>query len=194
MGKRYVRELSGLFFGTTTFRVAPVVGGLTFWAFLSVQYHDLQMEFRSLPALAVPLTPFELTAPLIGLLLVFRTDKSYDRHKEGNEALWVLSARLGDLIRGVLTNTDDEDARSPEDVRDLCSLIRDYHTWLLTSHLLQESVIANRQLYGGPAKSVGHRKLVALNKRLRREDDAFLSPPHVQLCISQELNRIPRLN
>eukprot|EP00929_Paragymnodinium_shiwhaense_P039221 TRINITY_DN20629_c0_g1_i1.p1 TRINITY_DN20629_c0_g1~~TRINITY_DN20629_c0_g1_i1.p1 ORF type:complete len:466 (-),score=35.17 TRINITY_DN20629_c0_g1_i1:33-1430(-) len=191
---RYIRELSGLFSGTTTTRVIAVVGAFTLWAFLTELYFLLQDNFQMLPDVAIPLTPFELTAPLIGLLLVFRTDKSYDRHKEGNEALWVLSAKLTDLLRGILSNTDDEDARSLEDVKDLCSLIADYHTWLLTSHLLQDAVESNRQKYGGPAKSVGHRKAAALNRRLCRADSAFLVPSHVQLAISQEINKIPRLN
>eukprot|EP00929_Paragymnodinium_shiwhaense_P007729 TRINITY_DN111642_c0_g1_i1.p1 TRINITY_DN111642_c0_g1~~TRINITY_DN111642_c0_g1_i1.p1 ORF type:complete len:468 (+),score=53.32 TRINITY_DN111642_c0_g1_i1:95-1498(+) len=191
---RYVRDLSGILTGTTTARVMPVVLGFTAWAVLVNLYCLAANALPWLPSFAIPLTPFELTAPLIGYLLVFRTDKSYDRHKEGNEALWILSARLTDLIRAVLTQTSDEDARSPNEVRGLCDLIAEYHTWLLTSYLLQDSVESNRKKYGGPAKSLGHRKAVKLNQRLRRADDAFLSPSHVQLAISQEINRIPRLN
>eukprot|EP00929_Paragymnodinium_shiwhaense_P009586 TRINITY_DN11379_c0_g1_i1.p1 TRINITY_DN11379_c0_g1~~TRINITY_DN11379_c0_g1_i1.p1 ORF type:complete len:477 (+),score=15.03 TRINITY_DN11379_c0_g1_i1:125-1555(+) len=193
---RYIREISGLFFGSITTRVIPVVLAFTVWAAMVEQYSVLQPTFTWLPALAVPLTPFELTAPLLGLLLVFRTDKSYDRHKEGNEAVWALTARLTDLVRGVLTNTSDGDARSPRDAQHICRIITDYHTWLLTCYLLQESDASNTQdTRKGQGKSAGFRKKAALNRQLCREDeDAFLAPSHVQLLLSQELNRLPRLN
>jgi len=176
---RYVRELTGLINGTTTKRVFPLVAFLTLFAVLVEQYNQTQSQVAWLPAVSLPLTPFELTAPLLGLLLVFRTDKSYDRYKEGADAAWTVSCRLKDLIRGLLTSTDDEKPRQLEEVGPCIDVIVDFHTWLCTSYLLQDASADSAPV---------------ISRRVGCGKGMCLTPSQAQLVISQEINSTPRLN
>ena len=82
---RYYRLLVGLFAGVTTRRVLPAGLALSLFTFF-VQAYDLAARANpTLPELQLPLEPFELTAPVLGLLLVFRTDSCYARYNEGIE-------------------------------------------------------------------------------------------------------------
>lgn len=60
-------------------------------------YSKMAAVAPSLPEFALPLTPFELTAPVLGLLLVFRTNTAYERFNVGSDASWVM--RLGAATR-----------------------------------------------------------------------------------------------
>ena len=57
------------------------------------------------PELQLPLTPFELTAPVLGLLLVFRTDTAYDRFNLGSQLTWEITASLRTLMRRLVAYT-----------------------------------------------------------------------------------------
>ena len=43
--------------------------------------------------------PFELTAPVLGLLLVFRTDTANGRFDQGTSAVWEITSSLRSVIR-----------------------------------------------------------------------------------------------
>ena len=78
---RYTRILVGskdVFFSVTTQRILPPVLLLVTWSAAVDVYNSVDIVF-GLPELLLPLTPFELTAPILGLLLVFRTDRAFDR-------------------------------------------------------------------------------------------------------------------
>lgn len=78
---RYTRVLVGskdVFFSVTTQRILPPVLLLVTWSAAVDVYNSVDIVF-GLPELLLPLTPFELTAPILGLLLVFRTDRAFDR-------------------------------------------------------------------------------------------------------------------
>ncbi|CAE8724251.1 unnamed protein product [Polarella glacialis] len=189
---RYLLELGGLFFGSTTRRVFPVIAVLALWSVLVEQYHRLQMQTPNLPEIVLPLVPFELTAPLLGLLLVFRTDKSYERHRDGLDSIWAISGKLSNLMTGLLSSTSDKRARDPEDVSDACRLIVDYHQWLCMAYLLQDpSGVEGLETDG---TSLGPDSVKSLNQQLGRRETASLSPAHVQLAIAQAINQVPRLN
>ena len=55
------------------------------------------------PLLRVEPLPFELTAPVLALLLVFRTNSSYTRFDEGRKAWGLIVNRTRDMARQALT-------------------------------------------------------------------------------------------
>ena len=87
---RYGRLVLGLLFGKTTQRIAPVVAAVALFSTVVFSYNQVFLPmsqgisvYSAYPELQLPLTPFELTAPVLGLLLVFRTDTAYGRFDEG---------------------------------------------------------------------------------------------------------------
>ena len=81
---RYGYLVPGILIGPTTRRISGTVGGLVLWAALVGLYNDVAgmdetLLGSTLPSIQLPLTPFELTSPVLGLLLVFRTDTANDR-------------------------------------------------------------------------------------------------------------------
>jgi putative membrane protein len=64
--------------------------------------YNLLVEHRvlpSLPLMTLPLQPFSLTSPSLGLLLVFRTNAAYARWKDARSTWGVVSAKSFDLMR-----------------------------------------------------------------------------------------------
>lgn len=110
---RYSRLLLG-FFGSTTRRIFPTIFGLTTFSVLVDYYNQLAKQpiapgaltdlgLISLPELQLPITPFELTAPVLGLLLVFRTDTAYDRFNLGSDVAWEITASLRSVMRRLVS-------------------------------------------------------------------------------------------
>ncbi|XP_075510821.1 voltage-dependent chloride channel 1, chloroplastic-like isoform X1 [Primulina tabacum] len=63
------------------------------------------------PILRAPSLPYQLTAPALALLLVFRTEASYSRYEEGKKAWTKVIAGTNDLARQVIASVS-----SPSDV------------------------------------------------------------------------------
>lgn len=63
------------------------------------------------PVLKASSLPYQLTAPALALLLVFRTEASYSRFEEGKQAWTKIIAGTDDLARQVIANV-----QSPDDV------------------------------------------------------------------------------
>ena len=91
---RYGRLLLGILFGITTRRILLIVFLLTVFAGGVGIYNSFATGQESWPELALPLTPFELTAPVLGLLLVFRTNSAYERFDSGNRCAWQVSGQV----------------------------------------------------------------------------------------------------
>ena len=75
---RYGRLVLGILFGKTTQRIAPVVAAVALFSTVVFTYNQVFLPmsqgisvYSAYPELQLPLTPFELTAPVLGLLLVF---------------------------------------------------------------------------------------------------------------------------
>lgn len=62
------------------------------------------------PVLRASSLPYQLTAPALALLLVFRTEASYSRFQEGRQAWTKVIAGTNDFARQVITSV-----RSPTD-------------------------------------------------------------------------------
>jgi predicted membrane chloride channel (bestrophin family) len=99
---RYGRLIPGILIGPTTRRISSTVAALVVFAALVGVYNDLARagDMSSfLPPVQLPITPFELTSPVLGLLLVFRTDTANDRFTLGCDAVWEVTSSLRSLIR-----------------------------------------------------------------------------------------------
>jgi predicted membrane chloride channel (bestrophin family) len=134
---RYYRLLFGILFGVTSRRIFPVMVALVSFASLVCIYGQLCLTNPNLVTLQLPLTPFELTAPALGLLLVFRSDNSNARFKEGSELSWEISSSIRSAMRRLLAWTaaphvpESERAAANELVH-ACGLL---HGWIMTEHL-----------------------------------------------------------
>lgn len=134
---RYYRLLLGVLFGVTTRRIAPVLLSLLGFSAAVCIYAQLCLSNPNLVTVQLPLTPFELTAPALGLLLVFRSDNAYARFKEGSELSWEISSSLRSAMRRLLAWTaaphvPEAERRAAEEMVRGCSLL---HGWIMTEHL-----------------------------------------------------------
>ena len=81
--------------------------------------------------------PFELTAPALGLLLVFRSDNAYARFKEGSELSWEISTSIRSAMRRLTAWASAPHMPQGERVAAMeiisgCSLL---HGWIMNEHL-----------------------------------------------------------
>ena len=70
--RRYGRLLIGILFGVTTRRIGVTVSLLVAFSGLVDVYSNMARASSMMPEVELPLTPFELTAPVLGLLLSVR--------------------------------------------------------------------------------------------------------------------------
>mmetsp|Transcript_140930 Transcript_140930/g.270427 ORF Transcript_140930/g.270427 Transcript_140930/m.270427 type:complete len:541 (-) Transcript_140930:63-1685(-) len=134
---RYGRLLPGILFGITSRRIALTVALLVLFSCLVGSYSEQARIFKSLPELELPLTPFELSAPVLGLLLVFRTDAAYERFDRGSDATWELTSGMRSMIRQLALFISGPQMPEPEreagvELIDACCLL---HGWLMQSYL-----------------------------------------------------------
>jgi len=99
---RFVRNISSMInsgvyksLGREVFATSAIASFVVFWNALAGGYTDfdgVQHEaiISALPQLTLPLTPFTLLSPSLGLLLVFRTNSSYGRWDEARK-FWGLN-------------------------------------------------------------------------------------------------------
>ena len=149
---RYGRLVLGVLFGKTTQRIVPVVLGVGLFSSLVFAYNNIFLTATQLiaikaryPELQLPLTPFELTAPVLGLLLVFRTDTAYERFDSGAQLAWEITASMRSLMRRLAAYTSPTEARSPstqafsdaerEAAEDLITASLMVHGWIMSTYL-----------------------------------------------------------
>ena len=113
---RYFRLLVGLFGGVTTRRILPTVVFLIVWS-AGVDYYNTVEDRYYLPEIELPLTPFELAGPVLGLLLVFRSNTAFERFNVGSDATWEITSRFRSVIRQLLsfTSTVGSSSTTPDD-------------------------------------------------------------------------------
>jgi len=178
---RFVLDIPGLFFGTTTSRVLPVIFLIGSLASFVELYSYFAARRAELPEVQLPAAPFELTAPLLGLLLVFRTNSSYLRFNASSLAMQQITGDLASLVRQLLTWSDGEQQRT-SDVDRIIDLVVQYHCWLCTCYLVPQEV-----------QPEGRRASAALNARMGRPCSARLTPAHMHTLLSWEINQLPHL-
>eukprot|EP00908_Phaeocystis_cordata_P018151 Transcript_29547.p1 GENE.Transcript_29547~~Transcript_29547.p1 ORF type:complete len:490 (-),score=158.35 Transcript_29547:57-1481(-) len=147
-GARYGRLVLGVLFGKTTQRIAPVVFGVGVFSLLVFLYNNVFLTATQLiaikaryPELQLPLTPFELTAPVLGLLLVFRTDTAYERFDSGAQLAWEITASMRSLMRRLAAYTSPAifSSTEREAAADLIQASALVHGWLMNSYLRGET-------------------------------------------------------
>eukprot|EP00908_Phaeocystis_cordata_P025869 Transcript_8347.p1 GENE.Transcript_8347~~Transcript_8347.p1 ORF type:complete len:428 (-),score=139.03 Transcript_8347:221-1504(-) len=139
---RYAFLLPGILVGATTKRISAVVAGLVVFSALVGVYNDQaaggsETALGFLPIVQLPLTPFELTAPVLGLLLVFRTDTANGRFNDGCSAVWEISSALRSLVRKLVAWTGSEKSTDAERAAalDLIDATLLLHGWIMGSYL-----------------------------------------------------------
>ena len=141
---RYSRLVLGIFFGKTTQRIAPVVLLVGLFSAFVFAYNDVFLPATQLisirsryPELSLPLEPFELTAPVLGLLLVFRTDTAYNRFKEGSQTAWEITASMRTYMRRLVafTSTAAFSEEEKDAAADLVASASRLHGLMMQSYL-----------------------------------------------------------
>jgi len=134
---RYYTMLYGILGGVTSKRILPVLVALIGFTVLVCIYQQACLENPNLVTVQLPLTPFELTAPALGLLLVFRSDNAYGRFKEGSELAWEITTSIRSAMRRLLAWTsaahipESERLAAKELIHGCCLL----HGWIMNEHL-----------------------------------------------------------
>ena len=144
---RYGRLLLGILLGVTTRRISFTVLTLVAFSGLVGLYAQMSTMDPSLPEVQLPLTPFELTAPVLGLLLVFRTNTAYDRFDKGSDASWALTGQVRSVMRqlAVYTASPSFPASERQAAIEMVDAIGLLHGWLMEGYLRGEP-LAGEQL------------------------------------------------
>jgi len=144
---RYFRLLIGILFGSTTRRVIPVVALLGGFSALTSYYNiracttdddpGLVLAGFYLPQLELPIIPFELTAPVLGLLLVFRTDSAYNRFSRGSTLAWEITSSLRTTIRRLVawSGAHGRPQKERDAAQDLVEASLLFHGWIMGPYL-----------------------------------------------------------
>lgn len=138
---RHGRHLTSIFSSGVIFALGPPVFTCTLLAtFVAVFNHFVQAQKLPpwVPLLQVASLPFTLTSSVLSLLLVFRTNSSYNRFDEARK-LWGSNVnRTRDLARQALTWI-----RHPHDASKLSCLLRHIkaYSFCLKDHLTEETTL-----------------------------------------------------
>jgi len=139
---RYFRLLIGVFGGITFRRIFPTVLILIIWS-TGVDYYNSIEDMYGLPAIELPITPFELAAPVLGLLLVFRSNTAFERFNVGSDATWEITCRFRCVIRQLLSFTAGPERGYTQDERtaayELVEACFVLHGWILCDYLRQSA-------------------------------------------------------
>ena len=190
---RYSRLLLGILIGSTTRRILPVIAGLTVFSSF-VDYYNVLATLADpregfLPELQLPITPFELTAPVLGLLLVFRTDTAYDRFNLGSDVTWEITASLRSAIRRLAAWTAPEaysvsERKAAADLIAACCML---HGWIMGPYLRgssnEEELRQAFRRYGLPGTFLYAEPTLAL----RGSPPAFRAPWRYPLTLTTHL-------
>ncbi|XP_013644356.2 UPF0187 protein At3g61320, chloroplastic isoform X1 [Brassica napus] len=106
---RHVRHLVSSFSSRVILSLIPPVFFFTSVAVLIASYNSaVALEWLPgiFPILRSSSLPYQLTAPALALLLVFRTEASYSRYEEGRKAWVRIIAGTDDLARQVICSVD----------------------------------------------------------------------------------------
>lgn len=109
---RHLRHLFSSFNSRVVLSLIPPVIAFTSFAFViacynsAVSFHWLPEFF---PILRASPQPYQLTAPALALLLVFRTEASYSRFEAGKKAWTKVIAGTNDFARQVIACVDKRD-------------------------------------------------------------------------------------
>jgi ion channel-forming bestrophin family protein len=87
----------------------------------------------ALPHLSLPTIPFVLSSPALGLLLVFRTNASYQRWLEGAKLWGTIQSHSRNMVRMAATFTDMSNQGEKQAVEDLATSV-----WVLSRTIMNQ--------------------------------------------------------
>lgn len=141
---RYTRLLEGVVSSVTARRILPTVAVFVAWS-AAVDIYNANEHVLGLPEVELPLTPFDLTAPVLALLLVFRSNTAFERFDLGSEATWEITGCFKSIVRQLLSYTagshfgPDERAAAYE-LAEACLVL---HGFLMTTYLRGKNEVGN---------------------------------------------------
>ncbi|XP_031249904.1 UPF0187 protein At3g61320, chloroplastic-like [Pistacia vera] len=107
---RHIRHLLSSLSSRVILSLIPPVIAFTLVAVVIASYNsavDMHLLPGFLPVLRASTLPYQLTAPALALLLVFRTEASYSRYEEGSKAWTKIIAGTNDFARMLISGVDD---------------------------------------------------------------------------------------
>lgn len=112
---RHIRHLLSSLSSRVILSLIPPVIAFTLFAVLIAGYNSAVFvhwlpEF--FPTLRASSLPYQLTAPALALLLVFRTEASYSRYEEGRKAWTKVVAGTNDFARQVIASVEGSSEKS----------------------------------------------------------------------------------
>jgi hypothetical protein len=113
---RYVRHMKSLFQSSIIRGLTGPLLSVASVSTLVCMYEDLLADGTLpdwLPSFYLPTAPFDLTSFALALLLVFRTNTSYDRWLEVCTVWGGIANRARDTMRQVISHLSDQDGFSP---------------------------------------------------------------------------------
>mmetsp|Transcript_13489 Transcript_13489/g.19887 ORF Transcript_13489/g.19887 Transcript_13489/m.19887 type:complete len:503 (-) Transcript_13489:18-1526(-) len=164
---RYGRLLSGLFVGVTTKRIRVPILVLALWSAAVDIYNSIE-DLYGFPEVELPLTPFELTAPVLGLLLVFRSNTAYERFNKGSETTWEITGTFKSMIRSLISWTaqpqqfSNEERVAAYELAEACVLL---HGWIMTEYLRSSSSSSSS---GSSKSSTNNQKQKMDSKKMQK--------------------------
>ena len=134
---RYFKIPLGALLGVTTRRISWVVIPLMLFSSGVCLYGQACLTDPTLPTIQLPLQPFELTAPALGLLLVFRSDNAFSRFGQGSELSWDITTSVRSAMRRLLSFTGAPCATAAERAaaEELTASLLLLHYWIMNEHL-----------------------------------------------------------
>ncbi|KAL5994812.1 Voltage-dependent chloride channel 1, chloroplastic [Asimina triloba] len=109
--RRHLRHLlSSLSSRVILSLIPPVFAFTTFAAAIAFYNYAVELHWlpEMFPVLRASSLPYQLTAPALALLLVFRTEASYSRFEEGRKAWTGIVAGTNEFARQVMAGVDSE--------------------------------------------------------------------------------------
>lgn len=106
---RHIRHLLSSLSSRVILSLVPPVIAFTSVAVVIASYNSaVEMHFLPgfFPVLRASPLPYQLTAPALALLLVFRTEASYSRFEAGKRAWTKVISRTNDFARQVISGVD----------------------------------------------------------------------------------------
>ncbi|EEF50517.1 UPF0187 protein At3g61320, chloroplastic [Ricinus communis] len=107
---RHLRHLLSSLQSRVILSLIPPVIAFTSVAVIIASYNSaVEMHFFPgfFPVLRASSLPYQLTAPALALLLVFRTEASYSRYEEGRKAWTKVISGVNDFARQVIATVDN---------------------------------------------------------------------------------------
>ena len=181
---RLVSNLVSMFFSGVIRQVKNKILLVSFVALFVTLWDDFLVKnyFENLPHLCLPTIPFLLSSPALGLLLVFRTNASYQRWLEGSRLWGTVKSHSRNIVRMASTFTDlspSSDPKNRQAIDDLANSI-----WVLSRSIMNRLMGEDDEYeYRQQLKEECIRDGYFVDRLIREEDRASAALMEVSLAL-----------